>query len=395
MPNRKIAVFTGSRAEYGLQYPILKALEADQRLEYSLVVSGSHLQSSFGNTIDEIEADGIRIYGKLNVASAGDSLLGTSKAIGEGIIELSAMLEELRPDFLMVYGDRFESFAAVVASSQMNIPVAHVEGGDYTEGGALDDSVRHAMTKLAHLHFTTNEKASERVRGLGEEAWRVHNVGLPVLDLVKDGNFASPAEVTESLELDLSRPIVLFCQHSIATEFNQTEAQITPSLEALRLLSDEGCQIVVTYPNNDAGGREIIEKLRALNNENLPGVRVRQSLGRYLLHGVLSAIGQIRGGAFVGNSSSGIKETPAFNCPAVNIGPRQSGRLRGSNVIDVEYDRQAIVAAVKMCIDDKDFLARCRNGNNPYGSDRVGPQIAEVLATVPMGAKLLQKKMTF
>ena len=378
-----------------MQYPILKALDADPRLEYFLVVSGTHLQAEFGKTIAEIEADGIRVYGKLRVEAAGDSLLATSKAIGESIIELSTLLNDLRPDFLLVYGDRFESFATVVASSQMNIPVAHVEGGDYTEGGALDDSVRHAMTKLAHLHFTTNAQASERVKGLGEEPWRVHNVGLPVLDLIEEGNFASPAEVAKSLELDPFRPIVLFCQHSVATEFDQAEAQIVPSLEALGVLAGEGYQIIITYPNNDAGGRLIINKIRAFGDQMLPGVRIRQSLGRYLLHGVLNAIGRVGGGTFVGNSSSGIKETPVFGCPVVNIGARQAGRLRGTNVIDVPYDSGAIVEAVKRCIEDEELRARCSTGDNPYGSERAGPQIAEILATIPIDARLLQKKMTF
>ena len=153
--------------------------------------------------------------------------------------------------------------------------------------------------------------------------------------------------------------------------------------------------MVITYPNNDAGGLIIIEMICALNNENLPSVRVRQSLGRYLLHGVLNTIGRVGSGAFAGNSSSGIKETPIFGCPVVNIGPRQSGRLRGDNVIDVAYDSKAINDAVTRCIDDENFRTRCRNGNNPYGNGRVGPQIADMLATVPIDTRLLQKKMTF
>jgi UDP-N-acetylglucosamine 2-epimerase len=166
-------------------------------------------------------------------------------------------------------------------------------------------------------------------------------------------------------------------------------------LEALGVLAEKGQQVVITYPNNDAGGRLIIDKIRAFENENHPSVSVRQSLGRYLLHGVLNTIGRVGGGAFAGNSSSGIKETPVFGVPVVNIGPRQSGRLRGVNVIDVGYDSKAILEAVNRCIDDEELRAGCRNGSNPYGNNRVGPQIAEVLATVPIDARLLQKKMTF
>ncbi len=172
MSRRRIAVFTGNRAEYGLQYPILRALAADPRFEYFLLVSGAHLQEDFGRTITEIEQDGFHIYRQVKIEMEQDTLAATARAIGSGVLSVSRILEELKPDFLLVYADRFEGFSAVIAGSQMNVAVAHVEGGDCTEGGALDDSVRHAMTKLAHLHFTTNEQASERIRRLGEEPWQ-------------------------------------------------------------------------------------------------------------------------------------------------------------------------------------------------------------------------------
>src|SRR5579863_10227231 len=160
---RKIAVFTGNRAEYGLQYPILRAIAADPRLEYFLIAGGAHLHQDFGNTVAEIEADGFRVYRQVDIQMDQDRLFATAQAIGAGVLSMSRILDELRPDLLVVYADRFESFSAVIAGTQMNVPTAHIEGGDYTEGGALDDSVRHAMTKLSHLHFTTNRHASERL----------------------------------------------------------------------------------------------------------------------------------------------------------------------------------------------------------------------------------------
>src|SRR5262245_44921888 len=175
MSKRIVAVFTGNRAEYGLQYPILKAIAAHPDLEYYLLVSGAHLQEDFGYTKKEIEKDGFEVYDEVKISMDDDTLLATAQAIGSGILSLSSILARLRPDFLVVYADRFEGFSAVVTGTQMNIPTAHIEGGDITEGGALDDSVRHAMTKLSHLHFTTNEEAAERVRRLGEEPWRVFN----------------------------------------------------------------------------------------------------------------------------------------------------------------------------------------------------------------------------
>jgi UDP-hydrolysing UDP-N-acetyl-D-glucosamine 2-epimerase len=393
MNKRKIAVFTGNRAEYGLQYPILRAIAADPRLEYFLLAGGAHLQQDFGRTTAEIEADGFHIYREVEIRMQQDTLFATAQAIGTGIISLSKILDDLRPDILVVYADRYEGFSAMITGTQMNIPTAHIEGGDYTEGGALDDSVRHAMTKLAHLHFATNEQAVERIQRLGEEPWRIFNVGQPSLDLIIAGLFASPEEIVSELKLDLSRPIILFCQHSVTTEFEQAAEQIRPSLAALRRLAGDGHQIIITYPNNDAGGRRIIEEIENLNGE--ANIQIWQSLGRNKFHGVLNVIGRVGRGAFVGNSSAIIKETPVFGCPAVNIGSRQQGRLRANNVLDTDYNEEHILAAIHRSISDDAFRFQCRTCKNPYGAGNAGPKIAEVLATIPLDARLLQKKMTY
>jgi len=345
--------------------------------------------------VAEIERDGFTVHRRVDIEMDRDSLFATAQAIGSGVLSVSRILEELRPDWVVIYADRFESFAALVASTQMSIPTAHVEGGDYTEGGALDDSVRHAMTKLAHVHFTTNEDASERIRRLGEEPWRVHNVGFPALDLIADGLFATPEEVTSAYGLDPARPIVLFCQHSVATEFDLVDAQLAPSLQALERVARDGFQIILTYPNNDAGGRRIIDLLKAFAAQELPNVQLIPSLGRNRFHGVLNVIGRLSGGAFAGNSSAGIKETPAFGCAAVNIGPRQRGRLRGENVIDTPYEYDAIVEALRRSVQDQAFLERCRTAPNPYGAGNAGPRIAETLATLALDRRLIQKRMTY
>ncbi len=390
---RRIAVFSGNRAEYSLQYPILKAIVADLRLDYLLLVGGAHLDSDFGKTVAEIESDVFTVHREVDMRMQRDSLLATAQLIGTGILSLSGILAGLKPDFLVVSADRSEAFAAMVTGTQMGIPTAHVEGGDYTEGGALDDSVRHAMTKLAHLHFATSEQAADRIRRLGEEPWRVFTVGLPALDMVAAGLFAPPDEVMAALGLDASRPIILFCQHSVTTEFESARQQVRPSLRALRSVAADGYQVVVTFPNNDAGGRRIVEELESLRGAD--GVQVHKSLGRRNFHGLLNVIGRHGRGAFVGNSSAGIKETPAFGCPVVNVGSRQQGRLRGSNVIDVGYDAQTIRAAILHCVEDEEFRAVCRTAANPYGAGDAGPRIAEVLATMPIDARLLHKKMTY
>jgi UDP-hydrolysing UDP-N-acetyl-D-glucosamine 2-epimerase len=395
MGKRTIAVFTGNRAEYGLQYPILRAVDRHPELDYRLIVSGAHLDPHFGRTLDEIRSDGFRIDAEVKIDMDAGSLFATAQAIGSGVLEISKVLAELRPDMMVVYADRFEGLAAVIAATQMNVPTAHVEGGDLTEGGALDDSVRHAMTKLAHLHFTTNEQASNRIRAMGEEDWRVHTVGFPAIDLISEGRYATRAEVVERLQLDLSRPVVLFTQHSVTTEFDQAVQQLAPSLEAIERLAAEGVQVVLTYPNNDAGGQQIIQRLEAFRSRALLLTQVHRSLGRHLYHGVLAlARDPSSRVACVGNSSSGLKETPAFGCPTVNIGSRQEGRLRGENVIDAGYDTAAIVSAIRRCLFDEEFRSLCRLAENPYWLGDAGPKIARVLANVPLDQKLIRKRMT-
>lgn len=395
MSKRTIAIFTGNRAEYGLQYPILRAVDKHPDLDYRLLVSGAHLDVHFGHTLDEIRKDGFRIDAEVKIEMDAGSLFATAQAIGSGIIEISKVLAELKPDMMVVYADRFEGLAAVVAATQMNIPTAHIEGGDLTEGGALDDSVRHAMTKLSHLHFTTNQQASNRILGMGEEPWRVHTVGFPAIDLISEGRYAKPEEVVERLGLDLERPIVLFTQHSVTTEFDQAVAQLEPSLAAIEQLAATGVQVILTYPNNDAGGRQIIQRLEAFRERAAPNTQVHRSLGRHLYHGVLAlAQNPALRVVCVGNSSSGLKETPAFNCPTVNIGSRQEGRLRGGNVLDAGYDSTTITEIVRRCLFDEDFRAQCRRAENPYWLGDAGPKIANVLATVPLDQNLIRKRMT-
>jgi UDP-hydrolysing UDP-N-acetyl-D-glucosamine 2-epimerase len=388
-----IAVFTGNRAEYGLQFPVLKAIDEHPNLEYKLIVSGAHLDENFGNTLDEIEKDGFHIDAEVKIEMDASTLEANVKAIGTGILSVGEAIKKIQPDMMVVYADRFEGFAAVIAATQMNIPTAHIEGGDLTEGGALDDSVRHAMTKLSHLHFTTNQQASNRLLGMGEEAWRVHTVGFPAIDMISEANYATPEEVVAKLKIDLNKPVVLFTQHSVTTEFDRAIDQIVPSLDALEILAKSGIQIIATYPNNDAGGLSIIDQLSALDLSS-NNIQVHRSLGRYLYHGVLALAQNTKNRVVcLGNSSSGIKETPIFGCPTVNIGSRQKGRLRGQNVIDADYKKESIINAVISCIEDRDVRKKCFNTNNPYYIGDAGKKIAKVLAEVTLGRKLIRKQM--
>ena len=393
-----IAVFTGNRAEYGLQYPVLKAIDNHPELEYRLIVSGAHLDKNFGNTIQEINNDGFEIHAEVDIILDESSPYATSQAIGTGVLSIAKALSKIKPDIFVVYADRFEGFAAVIAATQMNIPTAHIEGGDITEGGALDDSVRHAMTKLAHIHFTTNQQASNRLLAMGEAPWRVHTVGFPAIDLIQESNFATSSELVNLYNLDLKKPIVLFTQHSVTTEFHEATKQIKPALYALKKLAIEGVQIIITYPKNDAGGRKIIDTINDFKNSefaNIDNIQIYSSLGRYNYHGILALASDSSNKiCCVGNSSSGIKETPAFGCPTVNIGSRQEGRLRADNVIEAEYDIDSIYDAINTCFYDKNFRKISFSCVNPYGIGDAGIKIAKVLSETEINPKkLLRKEM--
>lgn len=387
---RRIAIFTGNRAEYGLLSPILQAVEGHEALDLQLIAGAGHLDAAFGHTIDEIRADGFKIAAEVPM-----DLTDTVRAIGSGVLEMAKAYETLQPDVAVIYGDRFEAFAALIASTQSNIPTAHIEGGDKTEGGALDDSVRHAMTKLAHIHMATNPEAAWRIEAMGEEPWRIHMVGLPVIDRIKAGDFPDPDEVAEKLGLDLSRPVLLFTQHSITTEAARAVDQLEPSLAAMdRAIAEDGAQVVATYPNNDDGGKAILSRLQswAAGRKN---VVLRQSLGRALYHGTLNVAGRVTRGACLGNSSSGLKETPAFDCPTLNIGTRQAGRLAADNVVHVGYDADAIYAALHDAIHNDAIRNRAATCANPYGEGNTGPTVASILEALDLAdPKLLQKKLT-
>tara|TARA_Y100001954_G_C15776003_1_gene587059 strand:- start:472 stop:1674 length:1203 start_codon:yes stop_codon:yes gene_type:complete len=394
---RKIAIFTGNRAEYGLLYPIIRAVKDNKNLAYSLLVSGAHLENNFGNTLKEINKDGFKIEKEIKIKMLGDSLYDTAQAIGYGVISISKALKKIKPDILIVYADRFEGFAAVIAGTQMNIPTAHIEGGDITEGGALDDSVRHAMTKLSHLHFTTNKFATNRILAMGEENWRVKTVGFPGIDLIKEKQYSRSNELASELKINVKKPIIIFTQHSVTTEFDKAVKQIKPSLKALRKLLKDDVQIIITFPNNDAGGKKIIEEIKKWHNKNkmFSNLIFHKSLGRRLYYGLLNLAKNKKNKVVCcGNSSSGIKETAIFKCPTVNIGSRQKSRLRGNNIIDVDYDDLAIYNAVNTCLYNSNFRNKAFNTSNPYGLGNTGIKIVNFISKVKIDKKLLRKKMT-
>ena len=376
---RKVAVVTGSRAEYGLLYWVLHDLRAAAGVELQLIVTGMHLSPEFGMTVNVIEKDGFAIARRVEMLLSSDTAGGVAKSMGLGVMGMSDALEQLRPDVVLVLGDRFEILAAVQACLVHNIPVAHIAGGDTTEG-AFDESIRHAITKMAHVHFATNELSARRVRQLGEDPRHVHVVGNPGLDHLKRMPLLDRAALADSLGAPLGARNLLITFHPVTLEPGESERQFGELLAALEATGDD-TTLWFTRPNADTGGRAISALLDSWAAKHPARVHVHSSLGqlRYL-----SLMAQVD--AVVGNSSSGLYEAPSFRIPTVNIGDRQRGRLATSSVLDCAPERAAIQATLVRAL-----ALDCSAVVNPYGDGESSARIVSALAALPPRAELLKK----
>lgn len=383
--HKTIAIFTATRSEYGLLSPVISAIRNHSELDYQLIITGSHLDYYYGNTVSEIEEDGFNISCQFSLPA----VFGINKInayMSTVFSELNKALQLLEPDIMLVIGDRFETFAAAQSALFRNIPVAHIHGGDITQGGALDDLIRHALTKLAHIHFPVCEDSAERIRKLGEEPWRICMCGSPGIDNCKRLSSVDPQYIAKKFNLDLNLPVVLFTQHSVTTEFNEADIQTEHSLESLK---DLGYQTIISYPNLDPGGEKIIDLLT--DYKITPNFQIHENLGYKNYLGLMKVCSVV-----VGNTSSGILETPYFKKPFVNIGTRQKGRQLSTNVINVGYNKYEISEAIEKAIHDKDFYRQnVENCINPYGDGHAGEKIALYLSEIELSKTLLQKQITF
>lgn len=367
---RRIAVFTGTRAEYGLLYWLMKDIQASEQLTLQVIVSGMHLSPEFGETWRQIEADGFTVDAKVEMLLSSDTPVGVIKSMGLGTIGFADALDKLRPDLLVVLGDRFEALAVVQAALIMRIPVAHLHGGELTEG-AYDDAIRHAITKMASLHFTAAEPYRRRVIQMGEAPETVFNVGAVGLDHLQRNVPISLAALSESLGFALREPFFLVTYHPVTLADEDPGISFRAILTALDRFP--GYQVILTYPNADNGGRTIIPLLEDYARRDPGRVLAIPSLGfrRYMSAASRTA-------AVIGNSSSGIIEAPSFGVPTVNIGSRQVGRLSAKSVLhcapDVESIYQSIATAVSA-----EFRATCRTVSNPYGQGNASEQIVRIL----------------
>jgi UDP-hydrolysing UDP-N-acetyl-D-glucosamine 2-epimerase len=382
---RKICIVIGSRANYSSIKSAMRAIAAHPALELQLVVGASAILDRYGSVVDLIEEDGFTPAAKVHMLIEGETPATMAKSTGLGLLELPTVFESLRPDCVLTVGDRFETMATTLAAAYMNIPVAHTMGGEVS--GTIDESIRHAVTKFAHLHFPASAGARERIIRLGERPEDIHLVGCPRIDLVAAILASRSASADDRIfelgvgdRLDLTQPFLLVSQHPVTTEYGAGEQQIMATLDAVREVE---LPAIVLWPNADAGSEDIARGIRKLRERNQArNMHFFKNLSIEVYVGLMA-----RTACLIGNSSSGIREGAFIGTPVVNIGSRQAGRERGHNVLDVPHDSRAIAAAIRHQIGQR------RYATDPiYGDGKAGPRIAEVLAT---HAVSIQKRITY
>jgi len=375
---RKIAIFTGTRAEYGLLYWLMKDIQASETLELQIIAAAMHFSPEFGETWKQIEKDGFHIDAKVEMLLSSDSAVGVAKSIGLGTIGFADALDRLHPDAVVVLGDRFEALALSQTAMVLRIPIVHLHGGEITEG-AYDDAIRHAITKMASLHLVAAEPYRQRVIQMGEPPHSVVLVGSIGLDHLYRSSIQSLPELSASLGFTLRKPYFLATYHPVTAADECPEATTSAMLRAFEAFLNH--QIILTYPNADNGGREIIPLLEAFASRQTTRVLVVPNLGHHRYLSVLS-----HSDAMIGNSSSGLVEAPALGIPTVNIGARQKGRLAAESVIHCSPDGGAIIKAIQKAL-SPEHKAFSKTAHNPYGKGNASHKILSALCTVPLQPK--------
>jgi UDP-hydrolysing UDP-N-acetyl-D-glucosamine 2-epimerase len=379
---RKIAVLTTSRADYGLLSGTIARIDEDPALELQLLACGSHWSPAHGRTADEISADGRRVAARVDTLPKRDTPAGVAAAIGRGVQGFASAFARLKPDILLVLGDRYELLAACSAAVGLRLPIAHIHGGESTEG-ALDEQVRHAVSKMAHLHFPAAEPYRRRLIRMGERPDRVFNVGAPGIEALHRVATIGRKELEGRLGFSLAGPLALVTVHPTTLAGGNRDGVLESVLGGLERA---GMRSVLTFANADAGGRAINERIRGYARRRPARALAVPSLGH---EGYMSLMGLAD--VVVGNSSSGLIEAPTLGLPTINVGTRQDGRLRAPSVIDCAAKPDRIARALRRALSPAFRRSRCR-GRNPYGSGRSSELIVNVLKTAPFGEELLFKR---
>jgi len=376
---RTIAVVTSSRADYSHLYWPLKDLAAHPDVDLKLIVMAAHLSPQFGATVSEIERDGFPIAARIECLLSSDTDTGMAKTLGLAMLSLTDTLAEMRPDLVLLIADRYEMLAPAAVALTLRIPVAHIEGGEISEG-AIDDAVRNALTKMAHIHFTSTETARDRVISMGEEPWRVHRAGAPSLDHLRRSRLLTREELESTLSIDLAQSPVIVAYHPV-TLLRDTTEEADALFDAL---AEVNSPVLFCYPNADAGSHSLMQRARAFV-EQRSGARIFVNLPAVTYWSLLA-----HASLLLGNSSSGIMEAASFALPVVNVGLRQYGRERARNVLDAEPRADSILEKIAIA-QSAAFRESLRGMSNPYGDGHAAERIVEVLTTAPLD-KLLRKR---
>jgi len=377
---RTIAVVTSSRADYSHLYWPLYDLKQHPDVDLKLIVLGAHLSPQFGGTVSAIEKDGFSIAGQIECLLSSDTDVGMAKTLGVAVLGLADLLGQMRPDLLLLIADRYEMLAPAAVALTLRIPIAHIEGGEVSEG-AIDDAVRNALTKMSHIHFTSTEGARARVIAMGEEPWRVHRAGAPSLDHLRRSQLLSRNQLEDDLGLDLQRPTAVVAYHPV-TMLRDTTEEADALFAALRQMD---MQILFCFPNSDAGSYSLMERTRSFISD-YGDARIFVNLEAVTYWSLLRQVTLL-----VGNSSSGIMEAASLALPVVNVGFRQKGRERAGNVLDAEPEAKSILARIEEARGPR-FRGRLADLVNPYGDGLAAEKIVQVLTTTRVSAELLVKR---
>ncbi len=382
MAARKILVTLESRATYGYSGNVMKAMCDFPELELATLVTGSHLVSEMGNSIDLIRTDGFPVTEEVPLVPTGQGAASWSHAMGTAMAGFADAMERIAPDVVLLSGDRAETLTLCVTAAYMGLPIAHIQAGD--KSGHIDDAARYAIAKLAHMHFASCEDSAERLRRLGEQPFRIFNTGAPQLDDL-NRDFSADVVTLDGKEVDLSKRYLLLIQHPVMAEKAEAAEQMRATIAAC-LESD--LPIVWIYPNIDLGFREIVHVIDELRRH--PRITAVPNVERDVFMTLL-----FNASALIGNSSSGILEAPSFRVPVVNIGNRQRGRPQASNILNCPTDQAAITSAIRTVLTDPAFRAASAKAVNPYGDGRSGPRICEILRNIPIDRALMDKETVY
>ena len=379
---RKIAVFTGTRSEYGLLYWIISGLQKSPIAELQLIVGGMHLSKEFGYTISQIRDDGFKVSAELDFLSTTNTHLGISKSMSSALISASNSFESLQPDLLVILGDRYESFAVAQAAMLARIPIAHIHGGEITEG-LIDEAIRHSLTKMSHLHFSSTDEYSLRIQQLGENPNHIFNFGAPGIDNINKLNLLSRKDLSELMSFNLTKDFFIVTHHPVTLLDNSGIEELQNLLSILD--EYQQFQLVISYPNADANNSDVIKILRAYAEREPQRIYLTKSLGQLKYLSCMSHAKLV-----IGNSSSGIIEAPSFKIPTINIGSRQRGRVKGKTIISCDGEAQTIKESIELSLSKK-FRDSCQDAINPYGDGNASELIVDKLIKHSLENILIKK----